>query len=132
MSKHLFRVLLALALLGGAGATPSVAQQIACASNRDAQDSGQKVCRESCDSAYKNDARKKDGCNASCAKTWLYCVDKIKAEEQKAAAKSIACHEPVVKCIAECRKTKDMESCQKSCFRDNAEMKKTYEACLKK
>ena len=94
MSKHLFRVLLALALLGGTGAMPSVADQILCDSNRDAQDRGQKVCRESCDAAYKNDAKKKDGCNASCAKTWLYCVDKIKADEQKAAAKSIACHEP--------------------------------------
>jgi hypothetical protein len=132
MSKHLFRILLALALLGGVGATPSVADQIACDSNRDVQDRGQKVCLEACDSAYKNDAKKKDGCRGSCVKTWLYCVDKIKADERKAAEKSIACHEPIVKCIAECRKTKDMESCQKSCFRDNAEMKKTYEACLKK
>jgi len=132
MSKPLCRVLLALALLGGTGAAPSVADEIKCASTRESQDSGQKMCLETCDSSYKNDPKQKDGCRGSCVKTWYYCVDKIRADERKAADKSIACHEPVVKCIAECKKTKDMESCQKSCFRDNAEMKKTYEACLKK
>ncbi len=132
MSKHLFRVLLALALLGGSGATLSFADAIGCDRDRETQTKGQKLCLETCDSSYKNDPKKKDGCRASCDKTWLYCVDKIKADDQKAAAKSIACHEPIVKCIAECEKTKDMESCQKSCFRENAEMKKTYEACLKK
>jgi len=131
MSKHFVRIVLMLVLLGGAGAAPSFAE-IGCAKTREVQDAGQKSCLETCDSAYKNDPKTKDGCRGSCVKTWLFCVDKIRAEESKANLASAECHEPVVKCIADCKKTRSEDVCKKTCFGDGTEIKKTYEACLKK
>jgi hypothetical protein len=137
MSKHFFKILSALVLtliLGGIGATPAAAapNQIECNPTRERQDASQKMCLESCDATYKKDPKTKDGCRGSCVKTWLFCVDKIKADDSKAAAKSIACHEPIVKCIVDCKKTKSETECKKTCFGDGTDIKKTYEACLKK
>ena len=126
MSKYLACLLVAVALLGGLGASPSPAQapQECKFAGGEPTQKNVRNCQDNCAINFESRDPGRKKCDAQCVK-W---VEDCKKKLEGARLKAIKCHDPVVACLKKCKDSRGKD-CEKTCA--SGETRKTYDACMK-